>query len=77
MGGIRDSIATAQEIIQRVARHKESGFLLKMDFEKAYDTVEWECVIEALRSWGYGDKWVSWINLWLRSAKVSILVNGV
>ena len=40
-----DSIAIAQEVIQFSTRNKLSGFTLKLDFEKAYDMVEWECIL--------------------------------
>ena len=39
---ILESIASAQEVIQFSKRNKIPGFMLKLDFEKAYDTVEWD-----------------------------------
>jgi len=47
---IMDSIATAQEVIQYTKQNKMSGFMLKLDFEKAYDTVEWEYIFKTLHS---------------------------
>jgi len=72
-----DSITMAYEVIQFTKRNKIKGFMLKPDFEKAYDTVDWECVIENLQSSGFNLTWISWIKLWLFSAKVSILINGL
>jgi len=46
-------VATAQEVIQFTKRNKIPRFMLKLDFEKTYDTVKWECIIETLRSWGF------------------------
>ena len=45
---IHDSVAAANEVIFRSKITREEGFLLKLDFEKAYDSVSWECVMEAL-----------------------------
>ena len=55
---ILDCIVIARDVIQYVVWHKESTFLLKLDFEKAYEMVEWDCVIETLISSGCGDRWV-------------------
>jgi len=47
---ILKSIAIAQEVIQFTKRNKTSGFMLKLDFKKAHDMVDWECILEALQS---------------------------
>lgn len=43
---------------------RQNGYLLKLDFKKAYDIVNWDCLLELMR-------------LWLAIAKLQILVNGV
>jgi len=45
-----------------VARKKDSGIILKIDYEKAYDRVNWDFLLEVLRSRGFDDKWISWIT---------------
>ena len=40
-----DSITITQNVIQFSKRNKVSGFMLKLDFEEAYDTVEWDCIL--------------------------------
>lgn len=52
-----------------------SGLMLKLDFEKAYDNVNWESLMQVLRNRGFGPKWMGCINFWLSSAKTSVLVN--
>jgi len=51
--------------------------MLKLDFEKVYDIVESNCIFETLHSWGFLSTWISWVRLWLISAKVVVLVNGI
>jgi len=70
-----DSVGTTQEVIQFAKRNKVPGFMLKPDFEKASDMVEWDCILGALHSWEFSSIWTSWIRLWLQSAKVMVLVN--
>lgn len=55
---------------------KKRGLLFKIDFEKAYDSLNWEFLFSMLSSFGFGSKWISWMKKCLSSARISILVNG-
>lgn len=48
---IMEEVATAYEIIHQSKRTKSNGYLLKIDFEKIYDLVNWDCLIKTMRSW--------------------------
>jgi hypothetical protein len=65
---ILESVVSAHEIIHEVHRSHSSGLVLKLDYEKAYDHVNWEFLDEMLVSRGFGRKFRSWIS--------SSLVNG-
>ncbi|GJQ94072.1 gypsy type transposase [Tanacetum coccineum] len=58
-----------------VARLKCVG-IVKIDFEKAYDSVRWDYLDDVLRKFGFGEKWCGWIQECLRSSWGSVLVNG-
>lgn len=78
MGGrnILDGVLISNEIIDWWKKRKKRGLILKLDFEKAYDTVNWECRLDLMSKFGFQDKWVSWMKECLSSARVSVLVNG-
>nr|GEW79163.1 RNA-directed DNA polymerase, eukaryota [Tanacetum cinerariifolium] len=50
--------------------------IFKVDFEKAFDSVRWDNLDDVLNSFGFGEKWRSWINVCLSSFMGSVLVNG-
>jgi len=50
--------------------------IVKLDFEKAYDSVSWEFLFYMMGRLGLCGKWVQWIRVCLESATVSVLVNG-
>lgn len=52
------------------------SFLLKLDFEKACDSINWDYIVETLETIDFVPKWGEWIRMWLELAKVNILING-
>lgn len=50
---------------------------VKLDFEKAYDRVDWEFLQYMLRQMGFGVNWQRWTNACVSSARSFISINGV
>lgn len=71
-----DSILIVSEVFQGIWANKVEGVVLKLDFEKAFDTVNWSFLFELMEKIGFGKKWVSWIRRYLDEIKISILING-
>ncbi|WOL01474.1 hypothetical protein Cni_G10190 [Canna indica] len=51
--------------------------LIKVDFEKAFNSVNWDFIIQLLRARGFAPRWISWIQFLLQSAESSLVINGV
>ncbi|KAE8706464.1 hypothetical protein F3Y22_tig00110393pilonHSYRG00236 [Hibiscus syriacus] len=51
--------------------------VFKVDFKKAYDTVDWDILFKVLDKMGFGSKWCSWIRMCVSTASMSVLANGV
>ncbi|XP_026439193.1 uncharacterized protein LOC113337828 [Papaver somniferum] len=73
---ILDGVLIANELIDSGTRSAKPGLLCKVDFEKAFDHVNWEFIDEILKLIGYGDKWRSWVKCCVEFVKFSVLVNG-
>lgn len=50
--------------------------ILKLDYEKAYDRVNLDFLIEILESRGFSPVWVSWIQKLIRGGSVGVTFNG-
>ena len=50
--------------------------ILKLDFQKAYDTVSWNFLDQVLDCMGFGSKWRNWIQHFVSTASMLILING-
>ena len=57
-------------------RSGTSGFLWKVDFAKAYDSVDWRYLWNVLRRRGFPEEWVRWMKLCVATSSCSVLING-
>jgi len=73
---ILDSVGLAQEIIASCHYNHQSGILLKLDFEKAFDKGGLELFFDILRARGFSEISINWIYISLAYGKSSILVTG-
>jgi len=74
--GMLDSVLVANENVEELRRKGMSGLCLKVDYEKAYDSVRWNFLYDMMRRMGFHSKWIAWIRGCLESTTISVLVNG-
>ncbi|KAJ9538526.1 hypothetical protein OSB04_031259 [Centaurea solstitialis] len=73
---ILDEVLIAIEALEDLRRLKKKGLLLKVDFDKAYDSVEWDFLLDMMKEMGFGQRWCRWVLACLKSSTVSVQVNG-
>ncbi|XP_017256437.1 uncharacterized protein LOC108225996 [Daucus carota subsp. sativus] len=73
---ISDGILLVSEIIGSMKRKKCAGVILKLDFEKAFDSVNWGFLLHLLQKLNFHEKWIKWLESILKSSRISVLVNG-
>ena len=66
----------AEEIVAAWRRDSTSGFLWKVDFSKAYDSIDWRFLCNILRRRGFPETWVRWVKQRVSTPTFAILVNG-
>jgi retron-type reverse transcriptase len=73
---IQDCIAWSFEYIHQCHQSRKEIIILKLDFEKAFDSIE-HTILAMLQKLGFPSRWISWTEEILNSAQSAILLNGV
>jgi hypothetical protein len=71
-----DGVLTINEVVDLAKRSKASRMIFKVDFEKAYDSVNWKFLVYMLRRFGFAERWIGWIKACVCAGNLSVLVNG-
>ena len=56
---ILDTVLIANEVVDEKRRLWDEGIMFKIDFEKAYDHVDWDFLEHVLERKGFSSKWRS------------------
>jgi hypothetical protein len=64
------------EIIHEIKSKKLGGILLKLDFEKAYDRLNWHFLAEVLRGKGFDEGYIHRISQLVSRGQTAISING-
>jgi hypothetical protein len=74
---IKDCLCIASEAINLLQNKAFGGNLaLKIDISKAFDTLEWSFLLNVLKQFGFNETFCNWILVILKSAYLSISING-
>jgi hypothetical protein len=73
---ILEGVIILHETLHELRVKKMQGVILKLDFEKAYDKVRWNFMIEVLRKKNFPEKWVEWMKQIIEGGKVGVNING-
>ena len=74
---ILDGPLIANETVNWLKKKTKEGVLLKLDFQKAYDSINLESLDMVLEVMDFPIMWRQWRKACLTTASISIIVNGV
>jgi hypothetical protein len=71
-----DGVVIVNEVVDWAKKAKKDCLIIKVDFEKAYDSVDWGFLEYMLIRCGFCDKWIEWMRVCVFADNLSVLVNG-
>ena len=73
---IGENILLIDSIIKYASSKNIPGLLLFVDFEKAFDSLDWTFIIRTLENFGFGPSFIHWIKLFYTDIESCVLNNG-
>ena len=73
---IGENIRLIDYVIRFTKEKNIPGLLLFLDFEKAFDTIEWPFIINSLQYFGFGPSVVNWVKCLYSNIESCFLNNG-
>jgi hypothetical protein len=74
---IMEGVIVLHETIHEMHRKKQSGVILKLDFEKAYDKLNWNFNQQTLRMKGFSPIWRKWVASFMEGGHMGVKVNDL
>jgi hypothetical protein len=74
---IQDYLAWSFEHLHLCHQSRKELVILKLDFEKIFDKIEYEVITLVMRQKGLPDRWIDWISGIISSRTSTVLLNSV
>jgi hypothetical protein len=73
---IVEIFAMAIEMIQSGNKLKRPIIVLKLDFQKAFNSIHWESIIHTMTARGFPEKWIIWVKKLFKTSQAHVVING-
>jgi hypothetical protein len=74
---ISENFVLATELVQCCHKRRAPTLVIKLDFVKVFDSVQWASLLSILQTRGFPDKWLAWMRELLTTSKSAVLLNRV
>ena len=73
---IFDAVRTISDIMEFTTARDYPGIMTTIDFEKAFDSLNWNFVSRSLESFGFGTSFLAWIRTFYKNITSCVANNG-
>ena len=73
---IFESIRLIQDLMEITKNDNIPGIMLLVDFEKAFDSIEWSFMYDALNKLNFGNEFIRWVKLLYTNISSCLVNNG-
>jgi hypothetical protein len=73
---IGQNIRTIFDIMEYTKLQDKNGIIAFLDFEKAFDTIRWKVIYDALKLFNFGTNFIDWVHTIYNTSEACVTNNG-
>ena len=73
---ILDAIRTIDDVIEHMMNRDISGILVAIDFEKAFDSLNFSFLLRNLQAFNFGPSFIQWVRVLYNKVSSCVMNNG-
>ena len=73
---IFDAVRTISDVMDFTKQRGYHGIMTAIDFEKAFDSVNWNFLLKSLETFGFGESFIAWITMFYKNISSCVTNNG-
>jgi hypothetical protein len=70
------NIRKIEDVLQFTNNYDIPGYIMNLDFEKAFDTIKWSSIYDSLRMFNFGENMIRYINTLYNNISSCVINNG-
>ena len=74
---IGETIRSIYDIMDWTANEKIPGLMIFIDFQKAFDSIEWDFLFKCIEAFNFGSDFLRWVKLFYNNVQSCIMNNGI
>ena len=72
-----ETVRSISDIMDFTAKENIPGLMLFIDFQKAFDSVEWEFILKCLETFNFGPDFLRWVRFFFKNIQSCVINNGM
>jgi hypothetical protein len=72
-----ETFVFATELVQCCFKRQAPMLVLKLDFSKSFDSIDWVGLLQVMIARGFPEDWCDWMDAILSLSRSAILLNGI
>lgn len=74
---ISENFVATRELIHHISHSGKQAVFVKIDFRKAFDSINWNFLIRVMRARHFPERWIGWIQALWYSSSSKVCINGM
>ena len=70
------NIRTCADILAYCQNAQQKGLIAQIDFQKAFDTINWSFLLKCLKAFNFGESFISWVKTLYTNIESCVTNNG-